>query len=122
VRSARKGDGHFIPLGFDLSFPLDEMPVNLGGVALFKAPQLMVLMAWEMGGTLAPLTVKPSLSLVRRGSLGYPSSARTRSTVRTEISTPSSYMHPEEKTKVGRIDLTIRFEGRVYILEFKVVE
>jgi predicted type IV restriction endonuclease len=31
-------------------------------------------------------------------------------------------MHPEEKTKVGRIDLTIRFEGRVYILEFKVVE
>ena len=31
-------------------------------------------------------------------------------------------VRPEETTNVGRIDLTIRFEGRVYILEFKVVE
>ncbi|MFH0730452.1 MAG: AAA family ATPase [Pseudomonadota bacterium] len=31
-------------------------------------------------------------------------------------------VHPEETTSAGRIDLTIRFENRVYILEFKVVE
>ena len=31
-------------------------------------------------------------------------------------------VHPEEPTNKGRIDLVIRFESRVYILEFKVVE
>ncbi|MFW5971653.1 MAG: PD-(D/E)XK nuclease domain-containing protein, partial [Desulfovermiculus sp.] len=31
-------------------------------------------------------------------------------------------VHPEEPTSTGRIDLVIRFEGRVYIIEFKVVE
>ncbi|MDZ7758847.1 MAG: ATP-binding protein [Desulfovermiculus sp.] len=31
-------------------------------------------------------------------------------------------VHPEEPTNKGRIDLVIRFEGRVYIIEFKVVE
>ncbi len=40
-------------------------------------------------GTSAPLMVRPLLSCVRRGSLGKPSSANTRSTVLTETSTPS---------------------------------
>ncbi|MDZ7758851.1 MAG: AAA family ATPase [Desulfovermiculus sp.] len=31
-------------------------------------------------------------------------------------------VHPEEPTNKGRIDLVIRFEGRVYIIEYKVVE
>lgn len=31
-------------------------------------------------------------------------------------------VHPEEPTNTGRIDLVIRFEDRVYIIEFKVVE
>ncbi len=31
-------------------------------------------------------------------------------------------VHPEEPTSKGRLDLVIRFQGRVYILEFKVVE
>ncbi len=31
-------------------------------------------------------------------------------------------VHPEEPTNKGCIDLTVRFEGRVYIIEFKVVE
>ncbi len=31
-------------------------------------------------------------------------------------------VHPEEPTNIGRIDLVIRFEGRVYVIEFKVVE
>jgi len=31
-------------------------------------------------------------------------------------------VHPEEPANKGRIDLVIRFEGRVYVIEFKVVE
>jgi hypothetical protein len=31
-------------------------------------------------------------------------------------------VHPEEPTNMGRMDLVIRFQGRVYVLEFKVVE
>ena len=31
-------------------------------------------------------------------------------------------VHPEESTNKGRLDLCIRFQGRVYIIEFKVVE
>lgn len=31
-------------------------------------------------------------------------------------------VRPEETTNKGRIDLVIRFEGRIYILEFKVIE
>ena len=31
-------------------------------------------------------------------------------------------VHPEEPTNRGSIDLTLRFEGRIYLIEFKVVE
>lgn len=31
-------------------------------------------------------------------------------------------VHPEEPTNKGRLDLSIRFQGRAYVLEFKVVE
>lgn len=31
-------------------------------------------------------------------------------------------VHPEDPTNKGRLDLSIRFQGRVYIIEFKVVE
>ena len=31
-------------------------------------------------------------------------------------------VHPEEPTNKGRIDLTLRFQDRVYLIEFKVVE
>lgn len=31
-------------------------------------------------------------------------------------------VHPEEPTNIGRMDLVIRFQGRVYVLEFKVTE
>ncbi|MFP4049457.1 MAG: AAA family ATPase [Desulfovermiculus sp.] len=31
-------------------------------------------------------------------------------------------VHPEEPTNKGRLDLSIRFQGRTYVLEFKVVE
>jgi len=48
------------------------------------------LIMQAVSGTSVPLTVKPVLSLVLLGSFEYPASARTRSTVRTEISIPSS--------------------------------
>ena len=44
----------------------------------------------DKAGTSAPFWVRPSFSFVRRGSLENPASARIRSTVRTEISIPSS--------------------------------
>ncbi len=31
-------------------------------------------------------------------------------------------VHPEQPTNKGRMDLVIRFEGRVYVIEFKIVE
>ena len=31
-------------------------------------------------------------------------------------------VHPEELTNKGRLDLSIRFQGRAYVLEFKVIE
>ncbi len=41
----------------------------------------------------------------------------------TVISRPWGWTsHPEEPTNKGRMDLTLRFEDRTYLIEFKVVE